>query len=335
MKTILLKAPIALAEYQDLCREFPKARFKYLDLGDALPLLQKDEKNSVDALYCDEWDPAFEELENLRWIHFSTLEPFGLSESVIETLGYPLVTITRFLETQPLVEYITGAVLAFIKNLFFYHKNFDRRQAPPSTLQGKKALLIAPGKVGEALAQTLRSFGMTIWEVQEQRAFHPYCDETFSFSELHALLPAVDLVYRNQDDLSTPSAPTIDLVELKLIKPEGLLILLDRHGTLNFKALADVITQKSLGGLLIDTSAKISEHLLEIFLQAPNALVTPGIAHLPSSHEHFSYRAFRYNLRFFLQGQFNKMKNLVSVTTPNRSERRHLPRFPMAQHLEP
>ncbi len=320
MKTVLLKESIAVAEYQDLRREFPKTTFKYFDASYGYPVFQEHEKSSVDVLYCAEWDWSFEPLERLRWIHFSSHQPFGLSESTLEKLGYPLVTTTRFLETQPLVEYITGAVLAFVKNLFIYHKDFDRHQIPPSTLKGKKALLVAPGRVGEILAQTLRSFGMTIWEVQEHRAFHPYCHETFPFSELHALLPAVDLVYRNQDDLSNPNAPSMDLIELGLMKPQALLILLDHRGSMNFKALADAVTQGALGGLVIDTPAKIPAHLLEIFSKSPNALVTPGIAHLPTRHEQVAYKAFRYNLRFFLQGQFNKMKNLVSLSTSHSVE---------------
>lgn len=321
MNVILLQSALFSQEVSLLIQEFPQ--YLFLSLSEAsYKNLSGDYWDRLEILYGSRL--TSEELvkaHHLRWIHspISSLSRFCLEE--IEKQGNVLVTQTiedNFLQVG---EFVMGVILAFAKNLFQWK---DLTEAPGQiwdskhrdtlwSLKNKVILQVGLNAAGSEIAKKAKQHQMRVWGMDEKRSFHPHCDKTFDFRQVRDLLPHLDIL-----SLSLPKRKEyhhwLQFEELELIKKGTILVVLGTADVIKEEALVQVAQSGKFRGILIDASYQHPIPAQSPLWKIPNVLITPEIAQRPKSLERQAFRLFLYNLRQYLHGNYQDMKNLYSFT---------------------
>lgn len=306
MPSIYVQEPLKPQEIQELQQEFPHYQL--------LASCDTDESwSEIEILY-----GKFLTEENLaraprlRWIHCPTRDTEGLDLKAIQSKESILITLSQGKDNLQIAELVMGAILAFGKHLFQWAQNppFDDLQSTSLketmwTLQNRILLQVGLGEVGSEIVRVGQNLGMKTWGVQQTRTFHPYCDKTFSSLHLHSLLPTADVVVHARQKVGTKQKLTFGQKEFELMKSDSIFILIGSPDTVDVEALYRVAKKGKFRGIFFDAPA--SPSLLEI----PNFISTPSIASYPSLGEHKAFQIFRHNLRLFINGKINEMKNLI------------------------
>lgn len=321
MNIVLLQQRLSDDEVKQLIQEFPQYLFlapreaTYKNLG-------KEEWNRVEILYGNRLTK--EELplaHQLRWIHcpVPNLNPLCLNDIV--KMGTIILTGTKEENAPQIAEYVLSCVLAYAKNLFHWNtadKNpvtlWDSKWRETMwTLKDKVFLQVGLGNVGTEIARLAMNMDMKVWGLREQRSFHPYCHKTFSYQEMHSILPAVDVICV-AFQRGKQKEKLIGKMELELMKDDTILVVVGSKATLNEEDIAEV--SRATGkfrGIVLDAYYQIPVSATSKLWSVPNTLITPEVAPRPKSSSKESYRLFRYNLRQYLHGNFNDMRFLFNT----------------------
>ena len=171
---------------------------------------------------------------------------------------------------------------------------------PIQDLAGSRLGLIGYGKLGQAVANLGRAFGMEICvhsrsKVEEPGITNLSLDDLLSTSDVISLhLP-----------LSEKTRHMIDAPQLAQMKPNALLINTARGGLVNETALADALKAGSIGGAGFDvlgTEPPASDNVL-LNLRLPNFILTPHVAWASSEAMQALGEQLIDNLDAFATGQ--------------------------------
>lgn len=306
MPSIYLQKPLKPQEIQELQQEFP--HYELLTSCDT------DEAwNEIEILYGKFLtDENLNRAQRLRWIHCPTRDTEGLDLKAIQSKESILITLSQGKDTLQIAEFVLGTILAFGKCLFQWSQHLPIQEETSSslketmwTLQNRILLQIGLGEVGSEIVKAGKNLGMKTWGVQQTRTFHPYCDKTFSSLNLHSLLPTADVVVHAKQKVGSKQKLSFGQKEFELMKSGSILILIGSSDAIDMEALYRVAKKGKFRGILLDTPT--SSPLLEI----PNFISTPAVASYPSIGEHKAFQIFRHNLRLFINGKINEMKNLI------------------------
>lgn len=313
MPSIFIHEPLPPEESGALQAEFPHYDWLSQCEGPA-------EWNTVEVLYGKHL--RGEELKmapRLRWIHCPSADTHGLCMKEIEGEGNILVTLSKGQNVPQMAEFVIGAILAFAKQFFHWpqapHEPEEFWDWPLKetmwTMQKKILLQVGLGEVGSAIVQMANSLGMKSWGVRRQQSFHPYCNKTFPMSNLHSLLPVVDVVV-----LALPKTGAGEILfkkeEFELMKRDSIFIVIGSAESVDETELAKVAKTGKFRGVLVDAFVHPPPAKNSPLWNLPNGILTPSVASYPESKEHLAFRLFRQNLRLFAPGKINEMKNLVS-----------------------
>lgn len=145
-------------------------------------------------------------------------------------------------------------------------------------LEGKVLGLIGIGKIGVAVAERAKGFGMTII------AYDPYVNEATA-KTLGIELCNRDTVLKNSDVVSIHSPLThetrgmIDERELRAMKKTAYIINTARGGIINEKALYDALRRGWIAGAGIDVYETEPPHTENPLFKLENVVATPHIAY--------------------------------------------------------
>ena len=178
-------------------------------------------------------------------------------------------------------------------------------------MQKKTLLQVGLGEVGTQIVRLAGNLGMKTWGVRRQRSFHPYCKKTFPLSNLHSLLPVVDVVVVALPQTLHPEI-FFGMEEFNLMKPDSIFIVVGEGGYVDEKALATVAKKGKFRGVLLDAFQTEPPPKSSPLWGIPGVVLTPSVSSLPHSEEHMAFRLFRQNLRLYQPGKVNEMKNLLS-----------------------
>ncbi|MBA3957746.1 MAG: D-2-hydroxyacid dehydrogenase [Parachlamydiaceae bacterium] len=324
MGTILIQVsldPVAMAR---LRKEFPGYKlvyYQFLSLPKANSDPEEERWKDVEILFgnhlsVDQLKLATE----LRWIHnpTSSFSRFCLKD----VLKQGNIILTKGSEDHllPIGEFAMAGVLAFSKNLFHWH---DLMKTPAATwdskwrdhmwsLPEKVFLQIGLSKAGSEIARRAQGMGMVVWGVQERHSFHPYCEKTFTFEELHNVLPKVDVVsicLQNGEQ-------RVDLLshdELNLMKSDTILSVIGSHTTVNEAAIVTVGNTGKFRGIILDTLSRPSIASESPLWSVPNILITPEVSARPRALSKQLFQLFYFNLRQYAFGNYSDMRNRIDL----------------------
>ena len=175
-------------------------------------------------------------------------------------------------------ELVFGMVLSLYRNIVACNQAVreekDKTGLVGLELEGKKFGVIGMGAIGTRTAQLARAFGCQVYGYNRS----PKEAEGVRMTDMETLLRECDVVSLHVP-LTEQTRGLIGEEQLRLMKPEAILINTARGPVVDSRALADALEEGRLAGAAVDVFEKeppISrEHPL---LQAPNLLATPHVA---------------------------------------------------------
>lgn len=290
MPVVFLQESLSREERQALKNEFPHYAFVTECRGKAW--------ENVEVLYGNHMTKAdLGFARRLLWIHSPTSDIDSLPLEELHNQGNILLSANKGQNAANIAEFALAATLAFAKDLFAW-KEGSKTHEPLWSCRGKLFLQIGLGEVGSAIVERIGPWGVKIWGVRKMRTFHPSCEKIFGPDDLHNVLPKADII-----SVAIPpgalSKPLLGERELALMRKGSILIILGSAEAVDLEALSAI--SNKFRGIFLDTPhAKV-----------PHALITPAVASQPEATIHTDFPLFRRNLRAFLYGKVNSMKNLI------------------------
>lgn len=319
MNIAIIEAPLSQAELTQLTKEFPTFQFLLFNR----PLISgmtEEHLAKAEILFGSKLNKENLKLATqLRWIHCEKVSINRLCIKEIEERGNILITNTFDENIPQIAEFVLGGVLAFAKHLFHY-KEADHFPAllwdckwrnDMWNLKNKIFLQIGMEKAGVAIAEKAHRAGMKVFAMDEIRTFHSFATKNLPFSELHAVLPAADVIsICLQGQRKTPFR--LDAISIELMKKDSILSIVGPPWLVDENALFQEVTTKGkFRGILLDASYETPLLPGSKLWSLPNILITPDVAPRPKIEKKEAFRVFRYNLRQFLHGNFSDMINLI------------------------
>lgn len=174
---------------------------------------------------------------------------------------------------------------------------------PQMELAGKTLGIIGYGRIGQAVGQLAKAFGMKVMVTSRTRR------EDEESVDLDTLLAGSDFV-----TLHCPqTAATTGLINQQTIqkmKDGAILINTARGGLLDETAVAQALRTGKLGYAAVDVVSKEPMDPASPLLTAPNCIITPHIAWSPRESRQRLLECVTENIRSFLAGSPQNVVNL-------------------------
>ncbi|MFQ5993547.1 MAG: 2-hydroxyacid dehydrogenase [Acidiferrobacterales bacterium] len=250
----------------------------------------------------------------LRFVCIAATGTNNVDLQVAKKLGIPVSNVRRY-ATPAVSQHTMALILALSTRLIDYHEavragrwqqamQFCLLDYPIHELDGRTLGIVGYGELGQGVAGLARAFGMKVLIAQR-----PGGPAQADRVPLNDLLPQVDVL-----SLHCPlTAETKGLIgerELKLMKPDAILINTARGGIVDEAALASALHAGIIGGagidvLTVEPPASGNPLLAD---DIPNLIVTPHSAWASRETRQRLVDEVAANIRAFLDGN---PRNLV------------------------
>lgn len=248
----------------------------------------------------------------LRWIQSLTTG----TDAILKLRALrPDVTVssTRGMHGPQMSELVFLQMLALTRDF----ARMQRNQAaghwerwPQPLLWGKTVVIVGVGAIAEALAPRCKAFGMTVHGVSGSPRVPDGFDSVFPRDALAAAAARADYLV-----LIVPLSPEtenlIDARVLAAMKPQAYLINVARGGVLDEQALVAALRDKRLAGAALDVFRQQPLPADDPLWHEPGVIITPLVGGMSNIYLDQAYPIVRDNLRHFLAGRMDAMRNVV------------------------
>lgn len=249
----------------------------------------------------------FARAERLRW--------FSSWAAGIETVVTPellargvAVTNASGVHGPNIAEHVLGMMLMFTRDLHGYVRRqlthqWQREPSVIEELSGKTLLIVGLGRIGEALAERARSFGMRVVGVKrdpsKRHDSDVAVDAVVGFDGLDAALVEAHHVV-----VAVPLTETtrgmFDARRLGLMRRDAYFYNIARGGVVDEPALIAALRAKAIAGAGLDVFAEEPLPPTSALWELPNVIITPHIAGVTPHYYDRAARLFAENLERYL-----------------------------------
>lgn len=177
-----------------------------------------------------------------------------------------------------------------------------------TAIEGKTALIVGVGMMGDAAARAARKLGLRVLGVRRSGAPNRYVDAMYTPDRLHDLLPQADFVLVNAP-LTDETEGMIGRRELDLMKPSAGLVNLGRARVVDYGALATKLRKGEISGAVLDVFDPEPLPKSSPLWKVPRLIMTPHV----SSDDEDNYGPLTADLVFENIGRWYAGKTLKNV----------------------
>lgn len=175
----------------------------------------------------------------------------------------------------------------------------DRR---PIELNGRTALVIGLGGIGNQIAQRAWAFGMDVLAVDPKDIpMSRFVDRVARPDQLHELLPLADVVFMAVPD-TEETRQMMGSTEFSLMKRDSFFIAVSRGKTYDGVALAKALDENRLAGAGLDVTEPEPLPPNSPLWEFDNVVITPHIAGQSDKFPDRQLAVFKENVRRFSEG---------------------------------
>ena len=193
--------------------------------------------------------------------------------------GIPVTNVPDYCVIE-VAEHAMALLLGFARNVAHYHERTKhgvyqlQDGVPMRRIAGRTLGIVGFGKIGRALADRARAFGLRLLATGRTPRDIP---DDVTWCPLEQLLAESDFVSLHTP-LTDSTRHLIDARTLGLMKPEACIINTARGGVIDQEALADAIEQGRIAGAALDVQTPEPPDLSHRLFGHPRVIVTPHAA---------------------------------------------------------
>jgi phosphoglycerate dehydrogenase-like enzyme len=249
--------------------------------------------------------------KKLKWVHVMSAgveRVLFLSGSNDLRDSDIVLTNNKIVQGPEIADHAMAMLLALSRDLpsFWANKQTETWQQRPYRgieLNGRTAVIIGLGGIGNQIATRAWGFGMTVIGVDpEDKPFSPFVKKTVKPDELDAVLPEADVVF-----ISAPHTPQSHKMvgprEFDLMKKGAYFIAVSRGGIYDLNSLIKALDGRRLAGAGVDVMDPEPLPKGNALWKFPNVIVTPHIAGRSDKDHGRMVGTAKENLRRFLDGR--------------------------------
>jgi len=181
---------------------------------------------------------------------------------------------------------------------------------PGRLLDGKTAVILGMGTIGQALARRCKAFDMTVYGIGPRVKAIEGLDGFFLLPELHRAAASADFFICIAPSTSH-NRNMLDAGFFAVLKPTAYFINVGRGEVVDQTALADVLRQGRIAGAAVDTFAQEPLPPDDPLWTLDNLVITPHIAGFSDTYIQQAVPVFRENLRRWLAGERENLINRI------------------------
>jgi phosphoglycerate dehydrogenase-like enzyme len=253
----------------------------------------------------------------VRWIQTTST---GVGQDV-KALGVQdsdvLITTARGVHAGPLAEFVFMALLAHFRGL--PHLVTEQRahrwvRYCGEEVAGKTVAVLGAGDLARGIAKIGRAFDMCVVavarDVLKERSHAQLFDAVYPTEDLHRVLAASD-AFVVAVPHTTATENMIDEAAFRAMKPSIAFVNIGRGQVVDEKALIGHLRSGHVGFACLDVTAVEPLPPENPLWDLPNVLISPHSASTVTTENNKITEIFCHNLRCFLDGRTNDMKNIL------------------------
>lgn len=259
--------------------------------------------------------------KNLKWVGIMSA---GAENVLFMSGGNDLrdsnivLTNNRIVQGPEIADHAMAMLLTLSRgiNKFLGDKTSETWQARPYNgieLNGRTALVIGAGGIGQQIAQRAWGFGMKVITVDPQDIpFTPFVQKSVKPDQLDEVLPEADVVFISAP-LTEKSRKMMGARQFELMKKDSYFIAVSRGGIYDMNGLVKALDGRKLAGAGVDVTDPEPLPKGHPLWKFENAIVTPHIAGRSDKDRARMVGTIKENIQRFVAG-----KPLINVVDKQR-----------------
>lgn len=229
------------------------------------------------------------------------------------------ITNVSGMHAPQITEHVFGMILAFARNMVFYHKNQPNKEwrKPQASdlfrLPGKTMLILGVGAIGSSIARVAKAHEMAVLGIRRRpEKSDSNVDRMGSLFDLDTMLPEADIVVS-----VLPRSPGTENViaagQFALMKPNAIIINVGRGSHIDELAMAEALQSGQIAGAGLDAFAMEPLPENSPLWEMENVIISPHCSGLIDDYVNIALEYFVKNLEQYVKGEplFNVVdKNL-------------------------
>ena len=217
-----------------------------------------------------------EKFKALKYIQLTSAGFDRVPMDYVNTHGIEIYN-ARGVYSVPMAEFaISGVLQLYKQSKFFYNNQINRKWEKSRSLlelNGKTALIVGCGSVGNEVAKRLTAFNVKVFGVDLFTRKDDLYSEIYPLEQLKEVLPRFDIIVLTLP-LTDKTKGMFDKECFDLMKDSGVLVNIARGAVVDEKSMIDALDSKLLGAVL-DVFEEEPLSQLSPLWEKENVILTP------------------------------------------------------------